>query len=152
MRDGITYPAMPMESGMPNYFTINGRAYPSTDTIHMKVGETVKVRFIGSNSGFIHPMHIHGGPFEVVARDGETLAPAARFRADTLHIGPGQRYDVIWKAPNPGKWMLPCHKIARASCRERVCQSLWISGGSVYVNLTRPSRTYPSRTDMQDRH
>ena len=30
------------------YFTINGRAYPSTDTIPMRVGETLKVRFIGS--------------------------------------------------------------------------------------------------------
>jgi hypothetical protein len=29
--------------------------------------ETLKVRFIGTNNGFIHPMHIHGGPFEVVA-------------------------------------------------------------------------------------
>ena len=76
VREGLTYPAMPMEGGMPNYFTINGRAYPATDTIEMKVGETLKVRFIGSSSGFIHPMHIHGGPFEVVARDGETLAPA----------------------------------------------------------------------------
>ena len=109
MREGITYPAMPMEGGMPNYFTINGRAYPSTDTIHMKVGETLKVRFIGSNSGFIHPMHIHGGPFEVVARDGETLAPSARFMADTINIGPGQRYDVIWKARKPGMWMIHCH-------------------------------------------
>lgn len=109
MREGITYPAMPMEGGMPNYFTINGRAYPSTDTIHMKVGETVKVRFIGSNSGFIHPMHIHGGPFEVVARDGETLAPQQRFLADTLNVGPGQRYDVIWKALKPGMWMIHCH-------------------------------------------
>lgn len=109
MREGLTYPAMPMEGGMPNYFTINGRAYPSTDTIHMQVGETVKVRFVGSNSGFIHPMHIHGGPFQVVARDGETLAPAQRFMADTLNIGPGQRYDVIWKALKPGKWMIHCH-------------------------------------------
>jgi len=109
MREGITYPAMPMEGGMPNYFTINGRAYPSTDTIHMKVGETVKVRFIGSNSGFIHPMHIHGGPFEVVARDGETLAPGQRFLADTINVGPGQRYDVIWKALKPGMWMIHCH-------------------------------------------
>src|SRR3546814_14414835 len=75
----------------------------------MKVGETVKVRFIGSNSGFIHPMHIHGGPFEVVARDGETLAPAARFRADTINIGPGQRYDVIWTPLKPGQWMIHCH-------------------------------------------
>jgi hypothetical protein len=109
VRDGLTYPAMPMEGGMPNYFTINGRAYPSTDTIKMKVGETLKVRFIGSNSGFIHPMHIHGGPFVVVARDGETLAPSDRFKADTINVGPGQRYDVIWTALKPGKWMIHCH-------------------------------------------
>lgn len=109
VRDGLTYPAMPMEGGMPNYFTINGRAYPSTDTIKMKVGETLKVRFIGANSGFIHPMHIHGGPFVVVARDGETLPPAARFKADTINVGPGQRYDVIWTALKPGKWMIHCH-------------------------------------------
>ena len=109
IREGLTYPAMPMDGGQPNYFTINGRAYPSTDTIHMKVGETLKVRFIGSNNGFIHPMHIHGGPFVVVARDGETLVPAARFKADTINVGPGQRYDVIWTAVKPGKWMIHCH-------------------------------------------
>jgi len=109
VRDGLTYPAMPMEGGMPNYFTINGRAYPATDTIHMKVGETLKVRFIGSSSGFIHPMHIHGGPFVVVARDGEMLAPSDRFKADTINVGPGQRYDVIWTALKPGKWMIHCH-------------------------------------------
>ena len=109
LREGLTYPAMPMDGGMPNYFTINGRAWPSTDTIHMKLGETLKVRFVGSNNGFIHPMHIHGGPFLVVARDGETLAPSARFLADTINIGPGQRYDVIWKAREPGKWLIHCH-------------------------------------------
>jgi FtsP/CotA-like multicopper oxidase with cupredoxin domain len=109
MRDGLTYPAMPMDGGQPNYFTINGRAFPSTDMIKMKVGETLKVRFIGSNSGFIHPMHIHGGPFVVVARDGETLAPSARLKADTINVGPGQRYDVIWTALKPGKWMIHCH-------------------------------------------
>lgn len=109
MRDGLTYPAMPMDGGMPNYFTINGKAYPATDTIHMKTGETLKVRFIGTNNGFIHPMHIHGGPFQVVAIDGQTLAPSARYSADTVEIGPGQRYDVIWKAMNPGKWLIHCH-------------------------------------------
>ena len=109
LREGLTYPAMPMEGAMPNYFTINGRAYPATDTIRMNVGETLKVRFIGSSTGFIHPMHIHGGPFEVVARDGETLPPAARFKADTINVGPGQRYDVIWTARKAGKWMIHCH-------------------------------------------
>lgn len=109
LREGLTYPAMPMEGAMPNYFTINGRAYPATDTIRMKVGETVKLRFIGSSTGFIHPMHIHGGPFEVVARDGVTLAPAARFMADTINVGPGQRYDVVWTARKAGMWMIHCH-------------------------------------------
>ncbi|MDX8477920.1 multicopper oxidase domain-containing protein [Mesorhizobium sp. VK24D] len=109
VREGLTYPSMPMDGGMPNFFTINGKAYPSTETIRMKVGETLKVRFIGTNNGFIHPMHIHGGPFEVVARDGETVAPSARFLADTINVGPGQRYDVIWKAQRPGKWLIHCH-------------------------------------------
>ncbi|MBZ9884347.1 DUF4396 domain-containing protein [Mesorhizobium sp. CA10] len=109
VREGLTYPAMPMDGGMPNFFTINGKAYPSTDTIHMKVGETLKVRFIGSNNGFIHPMHIHGGPFEVVARDGETIPVAARFLADTVNVGPGQRYDVVWTARRPGRWLIHCH-------------------------------------------
>jgi FtsP/CotA-like multicopper oxidase with cupredoxin domain len=109
LREGLTYPAMPMDGGQPNYFTINGRAYPATDTIAMRVGETLKVRFVGSNNGFIHPMHIHGGPFEVVALDGQTLQPSARYEADTINVAPGQRYDVIWKARLPGKWLIHCH-------------------------------------------
>ena len=109
LREGLTYPAMPMDGGQPNYFTINGRAYPATDTIKMRVGETLKVRFVGSNNGFIHPMHIHGGPFDVVAVDGQTLQPSARYAADTINVGPGQRYDVIWKARQPGKWLIHCH-------------------------------------------
>jgi FtsP/CotA-like multicopper oxidase with cupredoxin domain len=108
-KDGLTFPAMPMDGMQPNYFTINGKAYPSTDVIHMKVGETLKVRFIGTNAGFIHPMHIHGGPFMVVARDGETIPASARFLADTVNVGPGQRYDVIWTARQPGKWLIHCH-------------------------------------------
>jgi len=108
-RDGLTYPAMLMEGGLPNFFTINGKAYPSTDTLRMRVGETIKLRIIGTNNNFIHPMHMHGGPFTVVARDGVVLAPAARFEADVVNVGPGQRYDVIWPAREPGKWIFHCH-------------------------------------------
>ncbi len=45
----------------------------------------------------------------MVARDGYTLADAARFEADTVNVGPRQRYDVIWKARRPGKWLVHCH-------------------------------------------
>ncbi|MBA3319746.1 MAG: multicopper oxidase domain-containing protein [Gemmatimonadales bacterium] len=109
LREGLTYPAMPMDGAQPNYFTINGRAYPATDTIRMSAGETLKVRFIGSNNGFIHPMHVHGGPFQVVALDGQTLQPSARYEADVVNVAPGQRYDVIWTARQPGKWLIHCH-------------------------------------------
>ncbi|HEY3134088.1 MAG TPA: DUF4396 domain-containing protein [Gemmatimonadaceae bacterium] len=108
-RDGQTYPAMLMEGGLPNFFTINGKAWPATDTLRMKVGETIKLRIIGTNNNFIHPMHMHGGPFTVVARDGVPLNSAARFQADVINVGPGQRWDVIWPAREPGKWIFHCH-------------------------------------------
>ena len=108
-REWLTYPAMNMEGAMPNFFTINGKAYPDTETIRMKVGQSIKLRFIGSQTGFIHPMHVHGGPFAVVAVDGETLRESARYEADTINVGPGQRFDVIWTARKPGKWLVHCH-------------------------------------------
>jgi FtsP/CotA-like multicopper oxidase with cupredoxin domain len=108
-REWLTYPAMLMEGAFPNYFTINGKAYPSTDTMAMKVGQTVKLRFIGTNNNFVHPMHVHGGPFQVVAVDGVTLNESARYQADTVNVGPGQRYDVVWTARKPGKWLVHCH-------------------------------------------
>jgi FtsP/CotA-like multicopper oxidase with cupredoxin domain len=75
----------------------------------MRVGQRLLIRFIGTNSAFIHPMHIHGGPFTVIATDGVSLAPAAQFQKDTVNIGPGERYDVVWTAREPGKWLLHCH-------------------------------------------
>nr|WP_250810514.1 DUF4396 domain-containing protein [Neorhizobium tomejilense] len=108
-REWLTYPAMPMEGALPNFFTINGKSYPATDTIKMKVGQKLKIRFVGSHTTAIHPMHVHGGPFEVAARDGETLPPTGRYLADTVNVAPGQRYDVVWTAQRPGKWLVHCH-------------------------------------------
>ena len=108
-REWLTFPAMPMEGGLPNFFTINGKSFPATETVRMNVGQTLKVRFVGSHTTAIHPMHIHGGPFQVAAVDGETLPKTARYLADTVNVGPGQRYDVLWKAQMPGKWLLHCH-------------------------------------------
>ncbi len=103
-----TLPAMEFDGGLPNYFTINGKSYPATDTVRVKVGERVLFRFVGSGQ-FIHPMHIHGGPFEIVATDGYPVPPGARLKKDTVLVGPGERYDVVWTALKPGKWLLHCH-------------------------------------------
>jgi manganese oxidase len=108
-RDGYTYPAMTMEGALPNYFTINGKSYPETETINVEVGERLRIRFIGSNNNFVHPMHVHGGPFEIVETDGNVVPEEARLLKDTVNVGPGERYDVIWQARKPGKWLLHCH-------------------------------------------
>ena len=94
---------------MPNFFTINGKAYPETETIRARVGDRLLIRFIGSQSAFIHPMHVHGGPFTVIATDGVPIPEAARYEKDTINVAPGERYDVIWTAREPGKWLLHCH-------------------------------------------
>ncbi len=109
VRGGYTFPGMPMEGLFPNFFTINGKAYPSTDTITIKVGDKIRFRFIGTNNSFIHPMHIHGGPFTIVETDGNVVPETARIEKDVINVGPGERYDVIWTAREPGKWLLHCH-------------------------------------------
>jgi hypothetical protein len=112
-REGYTYPAMLTEGALPNFFTINGKSYPSTDTIRMQVGERVLLRFIGSNNNFIHPMHVHGGPFVIVATDGNVVPQSARIEKHTVNVGPGERFDVIWTAREPGRWLLHLQRKAR---------------------------------------
>jgi FtsP/CotA-like multicopper oxidase with cupredoxin domain len=34
---------------------------------------------------------------------------AAQITKDTVDVGPGERYDVIWTAHEPGKWLIRCH-------------------------------------------
>lgn len=98
-----------MDGGQPNFFTINGKAYPATKTVPATVGDRIRFRFIGANSGFIRAMHIHGGPFEIVATDGAPVPESARIQKDTVNVAPGERYDVIWTAREPGRWLLHCH-------------------------------------------
>ncbi len=100
---------MPMEGSLPNFFTINGKAFPATETVNLRVGERLRIRFIGASSAFIHPMHVHGGPFRIVETDGQPVPAAAQVEKDTVNVGPGERYDVIWEAREPGQWLLHCH-------------------------------------------
>lgn len=104
---GRTWPAMPSMSE-PNYFTINGKAFPDIPTLTVKKGQRVRLRFIGAGQ-FLHPMHLHGMSFKIVGTDGNPVPPTAQLTKDTLPITPGERYDVEFVADNPGKWALHCH-------------------------------------------
>jgi len=60
----------------------------------------------------MHPWHLHGMPMHVVARDGYPLPNP--FFCDTLGVNPGERWDVIIKAEEPGAWAFHCHILPHA--------------------------------------
>ena len=92
----------------PNFFTINGKSYPATDNVTVKVGDRVRLRVVGAGQ-FIHPMHLHGQPFTIVATDGNPVPEGARLMKDTVLVGPGERYDLEFTARAPGTWLFHCH-------------------------------------------
>ncbi|MEO6508683.1 MAG: copper oxidase [Patescibacteria group bacterium] len=106
--NGQTFAAMPASDMDGNLFTINGKAYPDTEQINVKVGQKVRLRFIGSGQ-MIHPMHLHGFAFKVVATDGNDVPEAAQLTKDVITVSPGERYDIEFTPDRPGKWMLHCH-------------------------------------------
>jgi FtsP/CotA-like multicopper oxidase with cupredoxin domain len=92
-------------------YTLNGKSFPATEPIACSQGQTVRIRFM--NEGMmIHPMHLHGMHMTVIAKDGwDQPMP---WRCDTLNIAPGERWDVLVKATNPGVWAFHCHILPHA--------------------------------------
>jgi manganese oxidase len=92
-------------------FTFNGKSFPATEPIVCQQGQTVRIRYM--NEGMmIHPMHLHGMHMTVIAKDGwDQPAP---WKCDTLNIAPGERWDVLVKASNPGTWAFHCHILPHA--------------------------------------
>ena len=95
-----------------DYFTINGKSFPATRTIEVKKDQLVRIRFLNP-SQTVHPMHLHGMDMAVIEKDGEPLASPQRL--NVLDIAPGDTYDVVFRADNPGTWLLHCHDLHHAS-------------------------------------
>lgn len=91
-----------------NYFTINGKSFPATEPLVVSEGDVVRVRIINP-SQTIHPMHLHGQDFQVVAKDGEPLEQA--WIGNTLQVLQGETYDIVFVANNPGVWVFHCHDL-----------------------------------------
>jgi FtsP/CotA-like multicopper oxidase with cupredoxin domain len=88
-------------------FTINGHGFPATVPVLAAQGEKVLIRFM--NEGIMmHPWHSHGFAMDVVARDGIPLGSAG-FKADTLGVNPGERWDAVITADRLGVWAFHCH-------------------------------------------
>lgn len=89
-------------------FTINGHGFPAVVPILAAVGEKVRVRYM--NEGIMyHPFHSHGYAQTVVARDGYRVPRSAQYDADTITVGPGERWDVNIRTDRVGLWAYHCH-------------------------------------------
>jgi FtsP/CotA-like multicopper oxidase with cupredoxin domain len=104
-------PAVDVESTLflgdgPLGYVLNAKEFPATAPIVAKPGDWVLIHMANDGS-MLHPMHLHGYHFEVVAQDGFPLRDP--YMADTLVIAPGQRFDVLVHAVHPGVWAFHCH-------------------------------------------
>jgi uncharacterized cupredoxin-like copper-binding protein len=95
----------------PLGFTLNGKGFPATEPLAVAQGDMVRIRYM--NEGLqIHPMHLHGMPQKVIAKDGHLL-PRAHFE-DTVLVAPGERVDVLVEATEAGAWAWHCHILTHA--------------------------------------
>lgn len=89
-----------------NYFTLNGKVFPDTAPMRVKAQERIRIR-IGNSSTCMFPMHLHGHIFQVVAADGNPLpSPVSK---STICVGPGETWDIMFIANNPGTWAFHCN-------------------------------------------
>lgn len=99
----------------PLGYTLNGKSFPATQPITVKQGQTIRVRYM--NEGLeTHPMHLHGLPQRVIAKDGYPLD--APYTEDNVLIAPGDRVDVLIEATDLGAWAWHCHILSHAEGAE----------------------------------
>ena len=76
-------------------------------------GDLVRIS-ITTEPARVHPMHLHGHHMLVLSRDGVPVS-GSPWWSDTLNVDSGERYDVAFRADNPGIWMDHCHNLFHAA-------------------------------------
>ncbi|MCM2289169.1 MAG: multicopper oxidase family protein [Sulfuritalea sp.] len=95
-----------------NYNAQHEHALMHEPLLHLRKGEHVILHMM-NETDFIHPMHLHGHFFRVLAVDG--VANPQREWRDTVMMAPRQSVDVAFVADSPGEWMYHCHILDHAA-------------------------------------
>jgi len=91
---------------VPNYFLVNGKAYPDAPIVYIKEGERIRLRLI--NAGMKeHYLHLHGHDFWEVANDGRPIKYPQQM--NTVRLSPGKTSDIIIEGDNRGLWAFHDH-------------------------------------------
>ena len=92
----------------PGYrWTINGRSHGDHQPFDVRQGERAEMTFMNPTS-MMHPMHLHGHHFQVVAIGGQKIAGAVR---DTLIVPGHMPVTIAFDANQKGSWFLHCHHL-----------------------------------------
>ncbi|MBU2585235.1 MAG: multicopper oxidase domain-containing protein [Bacteroidetes bacterium] len=100
------------ELPQPNFFTVNGKSYPSTPNLYIKENENIRVRLINAG-GEEHYLHLHGHDFWQVCDDG--LPIPTPWQMNTVRLSPGKTIDIIIEGKNRGLWTFHDHDTRRVT-------------------------------------
>ena len=92
----------------PGYrWTINGNIHGEHEPFKVRHGDRVEITFMNPTS-MMHPMHLHGHHFQVVALGGRRYAGPVR---DTVIVPAYAPVTVAFDAIHKGAWFLHCHHL-----------------------------------------
>ena len=89
-----------------DYWMINGKSYPKTDTIALKEGQRYRL-VMQNKSGDDHPIHLHRHTFEVTSFDNR---PLSGLRKDVVVVKAKSNAEIDFVAANPGPTLFHCHQ------------------------------------------
>ena len=89
-----------------DYWTINGKSYPKTDTVTLHEGKRYRLAMTNKSMDD-HPIHLHRHTFEVTELDGRSLSGLMK---DVVVVKAGTMAAVDFTARNPGLTLFHCHQ------------------------------------------
>lgn len=84
-------------------YLLNGRAPEAAPQFQVKRGERVRFRVINAGGATVFRVAVQGHKLTVTHSDGFSLHPV---KVDAFEISPGERYDFLLEATNPGAWAI----------------------------------------------
>ncbi len=105
-----------------NALAINGRGWPYTERVTAQTGDTLRWRIV-NGTGRVHPMHLHGFYFKMLAKANQervtAIATAKQPMLVTELMEPFSTMDLEWVAARAGNWLFHCHLAFHAVANTR---------------------------------
>ncbi len=89
-------------------FLLNGATHAAPWTKQVKVGDVVRLRFIGAAGSTIFHVKMPGTTMQIVHVQGNDVVP---YTVNDFKIAPGETYDVLVKIKNPSPYIIYAESI-----------------------------------------